>query len=181
MTRAYRDIGDGRTIVVADGDGARTVVASWDSLAEIPRKAPALSGLELLQAIGRGELPSPPIHHVLGIHPVEAEYGRVVFSLDPNEMHYNPMGVVHGGVLSTILDTALGCTVLSTLPAGTAYTTVDLHVTMVRAVTARTGRIHAEGKIVHNGRTIATAEARLTDSEGRVYAHGVTTCSVMRM
>lgn len=179
--RTYRDIGDGRTLGAAEADDARTLTVTWDSLAEMPAKAPGLSGLELLNAIARGEIPGPPIHHVLGIHPVEAEHGRVVFAMDPHEMHYNPMGVVHGGVLSTILDSALGCTVLSTLPAGTAYTTVDLHVTMVRAVTSRTGRIRAEGKIVHNGRTIATADARLVDAEGRVYAHGVTTCSVMRM
>lgn len=175
MTRAYRAAGDGRHV----DDDTRTLSVGWDALDEMPAKAPLLSGLELMHAIYRGELPGPPLHHVLGIEGVEAEHGRVVFELEPHEMHYNPMGVVHGGVLSTIMDSALGCSVLTTLPAGTAYTTVDLHVTMVRAVTAKTGRIRAEGKIVHSGRTVATAEGRLTDAKGRLLVHAVSTCAVM--
>ena len=159
-------------------DPSRTLWAAWDTLAEVPLKAPALSGLELMRAILRGELPSPPIHHVLGIIGESVEPGHVVFSMAPQEVHYNPMGVVHGGVISLILDSAVGCSVLTTLPVGAAYTTVDLHVTMTRAVTSASGVLRAEGRAVHTGRRVATAEGRLTDSKGRLVASAVTTCLV---
>ena len=182
--REFRAIGDGRLIGAlptgtGTADPSRTLFAVWDPLNEIVRQAPSLSGLELLHAIARGTLPGPPVHHVLGIHPVSAEHGAVSFEMTPHELHYNPMGVVHGGVLSLILDSTLGCTVLSTLDAGVGYTTVDLHVTMTRAVTDRTGPIRADGRILHAGRTIATAEGRLTDRSGRLLAHAVTTCQVL--
>lgn len=138
-----------------------------------------MSGLDVLSAIGRGELPPPPVHQLLGIESGEIEAGRVSFTLEPQERHYNPMGVVHGGVLSTILDSALGCAVYSTLPAGTGYTTIDLHVTFVRAVTAATGRLRAEGRSLHTGARMATAEGRLTDASGRLLAHGTATCLVL--
>jgi uncharacterized protein (TIGR00369 family) len=181
----YRPIGHARRVGAAatdvvPADPARTLWAEWDALHEIPQRAPGMSGLELLQAIARGELPGPPVHHVLGIRNVAAEHGSVTFEMEPHELHYNPMGVVHGGVLSLILDSALGCTVLSTLPAGVGYTTVDLHVTMVRAVTQATGTIRATGRILHGGRTVATAEGKLTDAQGKLLAHAVTTCQVMR-
>jgi uncharacterized protein (TIGR00369 family) len=159
-------------------DPSRTLWAAWDTLAEVPQKAPAMSGLEFMLAIYRGELPSPPIHHVLGITGELAEPGHVVFSMVPGEMHYNPMGVMHGGVISLILDSALGCSVLTTLSAGASYTTVDLHVTMTRAVTIASGTLRAEGRAVHTGRRVATAEGRLTDAKGRLVASAVTTCLV---
>jgi uncharacterized protein (TIGR00369 family) len=159
-------------------DPSRTVWASWDGLAEVAKRAPSLSGLELLQAINRGELPAPPIHHVLGIVGVKAEEGSAAFTMVPGEMHYNPMGVVHGGVLSLMLDSAVGCSVLTTLLAGTTYTTVDLHVTMTRAVTAASGELRAEGRVLHIGRRVATAEGKLTDAKGRLVATAVTTCFV---
>jgi uncharacterized protein (TIGR00369 family) len=157
-------------------DPTRTLWASWDSIADVAKRAPSLSGLELLQAIFRGELPSPPIHHVLGIVGAKVEEGSVAFSMVPGEMHYNPMGVVHGGVLSLMLDSSVGCSVLSMLPAGTSYTTVDLHVTMTRAVTAASGELRAEGRVLHMGRRVATAEGKLTDAKGRLVATAVTTC-----
>jgi uncharacterized protein (TIGR00369 family) len=179
----FRHIGDDRLLgslpASAPADASRTLFAVWDDVSAVVQQAPTMSGLELLLAIQRGELPGPPVHHVLGIVNLLAEAGHVVFEMTPHELHYNPMGVVHGGVLSLILDSALGCTVLSTLPAGTGYTTVDLHVTMTRAVTSRTGRIRADGRILHQGRTIATAEGRLTDGDGKLLAHAVTTCAIM--
>jgi uncharacterized protein (TIGR00369 family) len=180
-TGPYRAAGATRVLgAMPDGsdrvDPSRTLWTSWDNIADVAKRAPTMSGLELLQAISRGELPAPPIHHVLGIVPVKAEEGSVSFSMVPGEMHYNPMGVVHGGVLSLMLDSALGCSVLSALPAGTSYTTVDLHVTMTRAVTVSSGELRAEGRVLHMGRRVATAEGKLTDAKGRLVATAVTTC-----
>jgi uncharacterized protein (TIGR00369 family) len=106
--------------------------------------------------------------------------GRVVFAGEPAEYHYNPLGTVHGGVMATLLDSALGCAVQSLLPAGTTYTTLELKVNYLRPVTVKTGPIYAEGKIIHLGGRIATAEARLTDAAGKLYAHGTTTCIILR-
>lgn len=138
-----------------------------------------LSGLDLLLAIGRGELPPPPVHDLLGIEGVEIETGRVVFAIEPEARHMNPMGTVHGGVLATILDSAMACAVHSTLPAGTGYTTVDLHVTFVRPATATTGRLRAEGRAVHTGTRIATAEGRIVDESGRLIAHAAESCLLL--
>jgi uncharacterized protein (TIGR00369 family) len=139
----------------------------------------SLGGLDFLLAIGRGELPVPPIHELLGVEGVEVERGRVVFALAPAERHTNPMGTVHGGVLATILDSAMACAVHSTLGAGASYTTTDLHVTFVRAATVRSGRLLAEGKLVHAGGRLATAEGRITDAQGRLVAHGVESCMIL--
>jgi uncharacterized protein (TIGR00369 family) len=110
---------------------------------------------------------------------VEAEHGRAVFEGVPSDGFRNPLGTVHGGWMSTILDSALGCAVQSTLKAGQAFTTVDLSVSFVRAVHQSTGKVRCEAKAIHVGGRIATAEARLVDAEGKLYAHGTTTCLVM--
>ena len=137
-----------------------------------------LSGLEYMQKLAAGELPPPPIAVTMGFTLVEAEFGRAVFEVEPAEYLYNPIGVVHGGLAATMLDSALGCTVHTTLPAGTGYTTAELHVNYIRAITGKTGRLRCEGKIIHSGRQMATAEARLVDAEGKLYAHGTTTCLI---
>jgi uncharacterized protein (TIGR00369 family) len=139
-----------------------------------------MAGLDFLQAVGSGDMPAAPIMRLIGMSPVEVAPGRAVFALDPAEHHYNPMGVVHGGVVSTILDTAMACAVHSTLPVGTGYTTVELHVNFLRPITAETGTLRCEGETIHVGRTIATAQGRLVDASGKLYAHGTTTCAVMR-
>jgi uncharacterized protein (TIGR00369 family) len=139
-----------------------------------------MSGLEYLQAMGRGDLPFAPLGLLLGMEPVEVTEGRVVFTLRPAEYHYNPIGIVHGGVASTLLDSAMGCAVHSTLPAGAGYSTLQLNVNFVRPVTVETGRIRAEGTVVHVGGGTATAEGRILDEAGRLYAHGTTTCFIMR-
>ena len=133
------------------------------------------TGIEFFQAMIRGELPAPPISQTLDFILVEAEIGRVVFQGRPGLAHYNPLGTVHGGWFATLLDSALGCVVQSTLPAGKAYTTVELKVNIVRPLTVEVPLVRAEANIIHGGGRMATADARLTGPDGKLYAHGSTT------
>jgi len=110
---------------------------------------------------------------------LSVEEGKAVFSLTPAEQHYNPIGVVHGGLAMTLLDSAMGCCVHTRLPAGTAYTTLEVKVNLVRAITAKTGTIRATGRVIHLGGKTATAEAKLEDAAGKLYAHGSTTCIIL--
>jgi uncharacterized protein (TIGR00369 family) len=135
---------------------------------------PELSGLELLSRIGR-DLPRPPIIDTLGIEIEEIGDGRAVFAMDPAEFHENPLGTVHGGVLATLLDSATGCAVHSTLPAGVGYTTTSLTITYTRPVTPRTGRIRCVGTVLSRGRRTALAEARVLDAADRLMAHATST------
>ena len=137
-----------------------------------------LSGLEYLQGVMKGQFPPPPFPHVLGLLPQEVSAGKVVFSLEPAEFHYNILGSVHGGVTASLCDTAMGCAVHTMLPAGTGYTTLDLQVRFVRPLLTTTGRILCVGTTVHVGRRSATAEARVTDAHGKLYAHATTSCMV---
>ena len=161
-------------------DTTRTRTFTWKDPMVGAAAARTMSGLEYLRAMMRGELPGPPIMATLGIEGVEVEEGRVVFAVEPAEYHYNPIGVVHGGVASTLCDSAMACAVHSTLPAGAGYTTLELKVSFIRPLTRDTGRVTCEGRIVHVGGRVATAEARVTDAEGKLYAHATTTCIVMR-
>jgi len=136
------------------------------------------SGLAIFEAMIAGELPAPPIMQTLDFMLVEVEHGRVVFQGRPAFAHYNPLGTVHGGWTATLLDSALGCAVQSVLPAGKAYTTAELKVNMVRPITDKLPFARAEGTIIHAGGRMATADARLTGSDGKLYAHGSTTCFV---
>jgi len=136
------------------------------------------SGLEMFQAMLAGELPAPPISKTLDFILVEAEHGRVAFQGRPAIAHYNPMGAVHGGWFATLLDSALGCAVASTLPAGKAYTTAELKVNIVRPLSDKVPFVRAEGRIIHGGSRMATADARLTGADGKLYAHGSTTCFI---
>jgi uncharacterized protein (TIGR00369 family) len=137
-----------------------------------------LSGLEIVRAMRDGRLPAPPLVRLLGFRPLDVESGRVVFSANPDERHYNPFGTVHGGYVATLLDTVMGCAVHSALAAGRAYTTLEFKVSFTRAITASTGVVRAEGKILHLGRNVATAEARLADDKDRLLAHATTTCMI---
>jgi uncharacterized protein (TIGR00369 family) len=143
-----------------------------------PEQVLGRSGLELFQAMLAGELPSPPITQTLGFSLVEAEAGRVVFQGKPAFAYYNPLGSVHGGWYATLLDSALACAVHSTLPAGRSYTTLELKLNMVRALTEKVPLVRAEGKIIHAGRQVATAEGRLYGPDGTLYAHATTTCLI---
>lgn len=143
-------------------------------------QAAGLSGLEYMKAIISSEVPPPPIAVLMRMTPTEVEVGRAVFEGEPGEEHYNPIGVVHGGYASTLLDSALGCAVQTTLDAGEAYTTLSLEIKMLRPITRETGRVRAEATVIHRGRRQATAEARLLAADtGKVLASGTTTCMIL--
>ena len=134
---------------------------------------PALSGLDQMLAMARGEVPAPPIAELIGMEVVEVEKGRVIFALTPGFQHYNPIGLVHGGITATLLDSAMGCAVHTTLEPGQGYGTLDLSTRFVRPLTADTGRILCEGVVVHRGRSTATTEGRVwAEESGKLLAHG---------
>ena len=133
--------------------------------------ARTLDGLELFEGLLAGRYPAPPIMRTLGFSLLEVEAGRVVFG-------YNPLGSVHGGVAATLLDSVMGCCIHTMLKAGTGYTTVEIKVNYVRAMTDRTGPVRAEGKVINVGSRIATSEGRLIDAAGKLLAHGTTTCLI---
>jgi uncharacterized protein (TIGR00369 family) len=137
-----------------------------------------LGGLEFLQGIVSGTQPHPPISEVLGFHLIEVEEGRAVFEGLPEYRHYNPIGTVHGGFAATLLDSALGCAIFSTIAKGEAWTTLELKFNLVRPMTKDTGPVRAEGRIVHRGRSVATSEGDLKDRAGKLYAHATTTCMI---
>jgi uncharacterized protein (TIGR00369 family) len=155
----------------------RTV--TWDDPVASAARGAGLSGIEYLTKIAAGEIPPPPIAVLLGFELVAVEEGRAAFAVTPGEFHYNPIGVVHGGLAATLLDSAMGCAVHSTLPAGTGYTTLEFKVNFARAITGDTGRIVCEADLIHRGRTVATAEGRVTaEATGKLLAHGTTTCLI---
>ncbi len=158
----------------------RTRTITWDDPAPTLRTAQTLSGIEYLRAMQTGKLPPPPIALLVGMQITEVSEGRVVFTAAPAEYHYNPLGTVHGGITATLLDSAMGCAVQSLLPVGTGYTTLEIKVNYLRPMTSATGTVSCEGKVIHFGGRIATAEARLTDAAGKLYAHGTTTCILLR-
>ena len=151
---------------------------SWSDPQITAAAVATTSGLDILRGILAGTLPRPPVLDTLEIDPVEVEEGRVVFEMTPKEWHYNPIGGVHGGVLSTLVDSALGCAVHSRLPAGVGYTSLEIKVNFVRPVTIQTGRIRCEGTVLSLGRRSATAEARVSTTEGKLLAHATTTCMI---
>lgn len=136
------------------------------------------SGIELFRMLIAGELPRPSMGDTMNFTLSEAEIGRVVFRGTPTEAHYNPLGTVHGGWPAAILDSALGCCVHTTLPAGMAYTTIEFKVNLVRPLFAHSGEVVCEGKVIHVGRTIATSEATLKTADGKLIAHGTETCAI---
>jgi uncharacterized protein (TIGR00369 family) len=156
----------------------RTLTISWQDPAELAARAGSSTGLEFLRAIVAGELPPAPIQSLVGFRLIEADEGRVVFEGDPGEQHYNPIGSVHGGVAATLLDSALGAAVHSTLPQGSAYVTLEVKFNLVRPITAETGAVRAEGRVIHRGKTVATSEAHLRDGAGKLLAHATSTCLI---
>ena len=146
-----------------------------------PDQVAGKSGIEVLQAMLRGELPYPPIAKTLNFHLMEVSEGRAVFQGTPGPEHLNPMGGIHGGWYATLLDSALGCAVHTMMPVGRGYTTAELGVNLVRALGSKAPRVRAEGKVIHCGRQLATAEARLYGPDGTLYAHGTTTCLVFEL
>jgi uncharacterized protein (TIGR00369 family) len=159
----------------------RTRTYTWEDPMALRDAGAGLSGLEYLKAVFERKLPPPPIAATLDFTGAEVEAGRAVFVGEPAEFMYNPIGVVHGGFALTILDSAMGCAVHSMLAAGEGYTSLETSVNFVRPITLETGRVRCEGKIIHRGGRIATAEGRLiAESTGKLLAHGTTTCLVFR-
>jgi uncharacterized protein (TIGR00369 family) len=159
----------------------RTRSFSWEDPAATAAAGSKLSGIELIRAIVDGTLPPPPIARLLDFTILEAEPGRALFAMEPAEWMYNPIGSVHGGVAATLLDSCMGCAVHTTLDAGVAYTTTDLQVRYIRALSDATGRVLAEGRVVHAGRRTATAEGRLfVESDESLIAHASTGCVILR-
>ncbi|MGE3512460.1 MAG: PaaI family thioesterase [Vicinamibacterales bacterium] len=137
------------------------------------------SGLEVFRRLAAGELPAPPLVRLLGFRLTEVAKGRVVFVATPTEAHYNGMGVVHGGWSAALLDSALGCAVNSMMPAGRVFATLELKVNLTRPLRAETGEVRCEAAVLHVGRRTATADARVLDRQGRLYAHATATCIVV--
>lgn len=161
-------------------DDPRERTYTWSDPIALAEAAATEAGLDFLNKIGAGELPPAPVGATTGIEPVEVGDGWATFQLKPQEWHYNPIGSVHGGILSTLADTALGCAVHSTLAAGDRYTSLDLTVKFARAATVDGGLLVCTGRVVAIGRRTATAEARIVDRADRVIAHAVTTCLITR-
>lgn len=157
----------------------RRRVVTWDDPDATARHVGKVSGLDLLRMVLEKRAPAPPMARLVGFDLVEAREGFAAFEVQPEECHYNPTGSVHGGLAMTVLDSALGCAVLSTLGVGQAYTTVDIHVNLVRAILKDAPRLRAEARVVHAGRTIRTSSGELRDASGRLYAHATSTCLVM--
>jgi uncharacterized protein (TIGR00369 family) len=163
QVRARLDAGPGAGVARADQVGGKT-------------------GLEVMQAMLSGDIPYPPIAKTLDFTVIEVSEGRAVFQGTPGPTHLNPMGTIHGGWYATLLDSALGCAVHTMMPVGKGYTTAELSVNLVRAINpTKAPRVRAEGKVIHCGRQLATAEARLYGPDGTLYAHGTTTCLVFDM
>ena len=160
---------------------SRSRTYTWEDPFEVMRAAPGKTGLELMNEIAARRLPPPPITETLGFTLVAFEEGTAVFEGEPAEYLYNPIGVVHGGYAMTLLDSAMGVAVHTTLKVGERYTSLETKVNFVRPITLDTGRVRCEGKIVYRGGTIATAEGKVTASDtGKLLAHGTTTCLIAR-
>lgn len=154
--------------------------ARWANIGPL-EQLKQLGGLAFLQNVVSGAYPSPPISATLGFRFAEVEPGRAVVTMTPHAGHFNLIQTVHGGVHATLLDTAMACSILSTLPPGQGFTTLELKINYVRPMTDATGEVRAEGKVINVGRTIATSEGRLTDSAGKLIAHGTTTCLILSL
>jgi uncharacterized protein (TIGR00369 family) len=162
----------------ADGTNTRSRTFTWTDPAATAAWVGTSSGLEMLQAMRDGRLPAPPILQLVGATGFDAEEGKVTVYMPAAEFHYNPLGSVHGGVIATLLDTAAGCTVHSTLPAGVGYTSLDLMTRFIKPVTVNSGTLRCEGAIISRGRRTAVAESHLYDERGKLLAHATSTCLI---
>jgi uncharacterized protein (TIGR00369 family) len=163
-----------------DTEQARQRTFTWSDPVAIAIAGAGMSGAEFFTAIGEGKIPPPPVMRALDFDGVAFGEGHASFRLTPKEFHYNPLGTVHGGVFATLLDSACGCAVHTTLPAGVFYTSLDLSLKFLRPVTVETGPITAEGSVVHLGRRTALAEARITDAAGKIYVTATSSCLLIR-
>ena len=164
----------------ADWGAPSSKVITWHDPMVTAAASARMAGLEFLRALRDGTLPRPPIAALLGFHPVEVEEGRVVFECTPDESAYNPIGVVHGGLVCTLADTVAACAVHSTLPAGLAYTSIDLNVSYTRPVTKDSGPLRAIGTVVKPGRRVAFSKAEILDSRDKIVATATSSCLIMQ-
>lgn len=182
------------TVPIAPGEPADVALEAWRQPADQRRRevrwddpaatlaaAAGRSGRELMEAIAAGEISPPPTALLLGFVPTAIDEGEVTMSLYPGEHQLNPLGAIHGGVIATLLDSAMGCAVQTTLPAGMGFATTDLHVRYFRPAFAGGSLLHAHGELVNRGRRTATASGRLVDEDGRLYAHATTTCQMFEL
>ena len=156
----------------------RRRAVSWEDPLAGAALSLQLSGLDYLRKIVDGEVPPPPIAALMGMRLEKVEPGRAVFTLDVGEHLYNPIGSVHGGAFCTVLDSAMGCAVHSALPAGKGYTTLELKVNLVKALTVQTPTVRSEGRVISSGRRVATASAQIVGPDGTLFAHATTTCLI---
>jgi uncharacterized protein (TIGR00369 family) len=158
----------------------RTRQVRWSDPGQFEAPIRALSGLEFMRSFVEGKLPKPPFMELLGIRAASVEPGSVTFEFEPAEFMYSPLGNVHGGIVTVLLDSAMGCSFHTTLPPGVGYTTLELKVNFLKSVTVRSGTLRAEGHVIHSGQRVATTDARLVDRDQRPYAHATSTLLVLR-
>jgi uncharacterized protein (TIGR00369 family) len=156
----------------------RRRVVTWEDPVASAAQALDQDGIDFLQAIASGQVPPPPIAQLLGMTIEKVSVGQVIFGLQTGEHLYNPIGSVHGGVFCTVLDSAMGCAVHSTLRAGQGYTTLELKVNLVKRLTVDVPTVSATGRVLTSGRRVATAEGQLTGPDGTLFAHATTTCLI---
>jgi len=157
----------------------RSLTVSWSDPLQVAQAARSMAGIDFLRGMRDGSIHPAPIQELIGMKLVEVDPGRVVWEVAPGEQHYNPIGTVHAGIAATLLDSAMACAVHSSIPLGKGYTTLEFKINLVRAVTIKSGVLRAIGKVVHGGKTTATAEGRLEDASGALYAHASTTCIIL--
>jgi uncharacterized protein (TIGR00369 family) len=161
-------------------EGVRTRTITWTDPARARFDLRDRDGYHQLRAMARGAAAPPPAVALLGLHLDTVQRGRVVFSVVADEMHENPAGTMHGGIIATLVDSAMGCAVFSMLPAGDTFTTLELKTNYVRPIVQTTGIVRAEGRVVHLGGSVATTEATVKDTYGTLYAHATSTCMIKR-
>lgn len=159
---------------------SRTRSFSWEDPLAIAEVGRDLSGREYLQKMMTGEVPRPPMGAMMNFAISEIGDGQATFTIEPAEYHYNPIGMVHGGLAATLLDSAMGCAIHTKLPAKVGYTTLEIKVNYLRPLTTKTGEVKCEGKVIHVGRQTALAEGKIIDADGKIYAHATTTCLIFR-
>ncbi len=162
----------------SDTDNHRRRTYEWDCPSAIHNEAQSMSGLEFLKTSMVGERRRPPIANTLDFYLAEVEEGMAEVVSAPAEFHYKPIGTGHGGYFGTLLDSAMGCAVHSTLAPGEGYTTLEYKINLVRALTSEVGEVRSQGWVVHRGHRMATAEGKIIDASGKIYAHGSTTCMI---
>ncbi len=161
-------------------EASREAGERWAAIGPL-EKLKELGGLAFLTEVAKGSWPPPPISATLGFRFAEVDPGRALITMSPHAGHYNLIGTVHGGIHATLLDTAMACAILSSLPRGLGFTTLEFKISFVRPLTVATGEVRAEGHAINVGRTVAHAEGRLVDTQGKLIAQGTTTCLVLKL